>query len=81
LTTLTLVIAGNEPGPRYHIDHYVNVLRFTGDLPEARIVATITNPGSKPPWDRILFLVGLGLAVAVLLYLIVKLLPKREAQG
>ena len=77
-STLKLVFAGNEPGPRYYIDNYVDVWRFAGDLPEARIVATITNPDAKRPWDRLLFIAGLVLAVAVLLYLIAKLLPRRQ---
>jgi hypothetical protein len=60
---------------------YLTPGRLPDDLPKGERGRLVQIGRSKGGWDRILFLAGLGLAVAVLLYLIVKLLPKREAQG
>jgi hypothetical protein len=57
-----------------HIDRE----RFSEDLPAALIGALTDQAEKKRPWDRILFIAGLVLAAAALLYLIVKLLPRRE---
>jgi len=58
---------------------YISIDRIPDNLPAAIVGALVDQGVKKHPWDRILFIAGLILAVAVLLYLIVKLLPKKEA--
>ena len=57
---------------------YISEEDLPDELPTAAIGRMLEGQVSKHSWDRILFIAGLILAVAALLVLIVKLLPRRQ---
>ena len=74
-----LFFGNSDHGITAAFESHIDRERFPDDLSIARIGKLTDQAAQKRPWDRILFIAGLVLAVAVLLYLIVKLLPKKEA--